>query len=70
MVWIKFSKEEKYGRLMGKMYKVSPKSEVEFTGNELCLNDWMVEQGYGCSYDGGKKAGFTKKELEALIAKN
>ena len=40
-------KKEKYGRILAKIY---------FHGK--CLNDEMVEKGYGIPYDGGKKKKF------------
>jgi endonuclease YncB( thermonuclease family) len=69
MVWIKFTKEEKYGRLMGHMYLVRRWGKRKFNGSETCLNDWMVEEGYGKPYDGGKKQDFTKKDLQAIMDK-
>ena len=36
---------DKYGRLLGKIY----------VGHKMCVNDYMLENGFGYKYDGGTK---------------
>lgn len=68
MVWIRFSKiKERYGRLMGDMFLVDPKSTGEFIGTETCVNDWMIKQGFGKKYDGGKKQKFSRLDLQKIM---
>ena len=52
IVWIKFMKKEKYGRLMGVVYNDSKK----FIDNyENSINKFMVDNKFGKEYYGGKK---------------
>ena len=67
IVWVKFSQEEKYGRLMGNMYLINPNSKNKFIGNEDCINELMVVNGYGKQYGGGRKSEFTDIELNNII---
>jgi len=69
LVWVRFTEEEKYGRLMGEMFHISSKSEDKFLGNEQNINDWMIKEGYGKAYDGGHKSEFTKTDLQKIINK-
>lgn len=59
VVRVVFSEEEKYGRLMGKLYK-----------DNLCINDWMVTSGLGLSYHGKTKTNFTTDHLEKICRMN
>lgn len=43
-VTLKYISIEKYGRLLADVYC-----------DNLCINDWMIEQRYAVPYDGGKK---------------
>ena len=72
MVWIQFCKEEKYGRLMGTMYLVNGHRKNKFRGEhrEIQVNQWMINQGFGKEYNGGKKTVFTKRDLNNIISKN
>ena len=71
VVWVCFTHEEKYGRLMGKIY-VGPSASCPGAcfseGNCLCVNDEMVRRGLGKTYDGGKKTVFTREELNAILS--
>ena len=72
MVWIKYTEEEKYGRLMGYIYmppeaKDSNTYKFKFEGNLLCANSLMIEQGFGKLYKGGKKSIFAQEELDKII---
>jgi endonuclease YncB( thermonuclease family) len=67
IVWITFVEEEKYGRLMGMIYLCS--KENSLSGSELCINHWMVQNGYGKPYNGGKKAIFSKEDLQYILSK-
>ena len=62
MVWIKFSKEEKFGRCMGEI------SLKKYSGKSI--NTIMREQKYGKQYDGKKKEEFTKNDLLSIINHN
>lgn len=66
IVWVKFTKEDKYGRLLGHIYLVDPESRDIFMGQETCVNRLMVERGYGKSYDGGTKCDFSIEELQYI----
>ena len=67
IVWVKFTHEEKYGRLMGELFFISETNTHHFNGNEMSVNNWMMSKGLGKAYDGGSKAEFTKKELIKII---
>lgn len=67
IVWVKFSDEEKYGRLMGDIYFINPKSDNVFTGNEISISTMMLENGFGKQYGGGHKIEFTVDELKRII---
>ncbi len=53
---IKLDSVEKYGRMLGVIYK---------QGEEISINDQMINEGFAWSYDGGEK----KKDLDLLINK-
>ena len=44
VVILKNIQSEKYGRILAEVYL-----------DELCLNDWMIQQRYAIKYDGGTK---------------
>lgn len=44
IVELKKTSSEKYGRLLADVYL-----------DGICINDWMIEQGYAVKYDGGTK---------------
>lgn len=67
LVWIKFCKEEKYGRLMGNMYLIDPESTSYFKGTEVCVNQLMISNGLGKPYNGGHKKEFTVEELSKIM---
>jgi endonuclease YncB( thermonuclease family) len=69
VVWVKFCKEEKYGRLMGNIFMIGEKSKDCFEGTEQCINDIMIEKKCGKTYDGGHKSDFTEEELKEIIKK-
>jgi endonuclease YncB( thermonuclease family) len=57
LVYIKFSnKNDKYGRLLGIVYF-----------NTININQVMINEGYGKSYNGGKKEEFSYTELNEMI---
>jgi endonuclease YncB( thermonuclease family) len=66
IVWVKFLQEEKYGRLMGSLYTISPHSPDQFLGNEEEINQTMITKGYGKPYKGGTKSEFTEQELTQI----
>jgi micrococcal nuclease len=53
---IKLDSSEKYGRMLGVIYK---------QGEEISINDQMINEGYAWPYDVGEK----KKDLDFLINK-
>jgi micrococcal nuclease len=59
IVWIKFTKKEKYGRLMGNIY----------LDNQLSQNvsDMIIKNGYSKPYYGGRKKEFTEDELKKIV---
>jgi endonuclease YncB( thermonuclease family) len=59
IVWIQFSKNEKFGRLMGLLYFDESKKD--------CLNDWIVKNRLGKGYHGEKKPEWTREELEYIM---
>lgn len=67
IVWVQFCKEEKYGRLMSHIYIPSPTHEAIFKGDEININQLMLSQGYGISYDGGHKSEFNEQQLDQII---
>ncbi|MEO0236739.1 MAG: thermonuclease family protein [candidate division WOR-3 bacterium] len=67
IVWVKFCQEEKYGRLMGILYFISPTHENYFNGEEININQLIIQKGYGKEYKGGKKEQFTDDELIAIL---
>ena len=69
VVWVKFSSEEKYGRLMGEIFMMKSESLNHFIGSEINVNQWMIANGFGKTYDGGKKGQFSKQDLEKIIAR-
>lgn len=64
MVIIDFDSEDKYGRLLGRVYTIkgwwSRKRSVD-----IC--EWLVKCGYALRYDGGTKTEFTKKHLNSIV---
>lgn len=58
-VWIKFEEEDKYGRLLGRIFDDENCTD--------CLNTKIINKGYGKAYDGGTKQAFTKDELINII---
>jgi endonuclease YncB( thermonuclease family) len=74
VVLVSFCREEKFGRLMGNVYLDShhplTAAGSSLGGEAECANAAMVSRGYGKRYDGKKKKeGFSRPELEAIIAK-
>jgi endonuclease YncB( thermonuclease family) len=63
IVWVKFTHEEKFGRIMGTIYADSEK----LTENLPSINDLMISKGYGKAYTGGHKEEFTEHELNRII---
>ena len=54
-VLVEFSKYDKYGRPLCKLYI----NKCVFCSKiKLCVNDLMIEKGYGYEYNGGKKKSF------------
>lgn len=67
IVWVKFSCEEKYGRLMGELFLIDANNKNHFSGHELCVNNMMIEKGFGKRYDGCRKSIFSEDELIQII---
>lgn len=68
VVWIKFSHEEKYGRLMGDIYLMRSDNEKYFSdANNVCISRLMINLGFGKEYNGGHKCDFTCDELRHII---
>lgn len=58
--WVKFCKEEKYGRTMGYIY-------LDNNNLNNSVNKWMIHNGYGKEYFGNKKEDFSENELNNII---
>jgi endonuclease YncB( thermonuclease family) len=68
ILWVVFStKKEKFGRTMGELYEISnPKVRVN---TDVCINIWMIKNGFGKKYTGGTKEEFTPDELLKIVSK-
>ena len=64
IIWVKFEKEEKYGRLMGYLYR-SMEDLTEGTTNSI--NQLMIARGYALAYNGKKKSEFTPAMLAKMV---
>lgn len=76
MIWVKFAKNEKLGRKMGKLYAmrqrqlkhsetlVFPKSPI---GTEVDLVQWLIDRRYAKEYYGEKKELWTEEELNFIL---
>ena len=69
VVWIKFDREDKYGRALGDMYIPNKAEPDVWHGDELSVNKWMVANDYGKPYFGGRKTSWTKDELQTIVDK-
>lgn len=56
IVYLELRKEEKYGRLMGRVMV-----------NNICMNDWLIENKLAKPYTGKKKEPWSEKELEYIL---
>ena len=52
VIILRCGKWDKYGRLLGTLYKTQKKSHPS------SINQWMIDNKYGYPYDGGKKRKF------------
>lgn len=68
LFWVKFTKEDKYGRALGNLYEINNKSQKNMSGGELSINDWIITNRMGKKYDGGTKKKFTENELDYIIS--
>ena len=59
IVNVKFDKTDKYGRQLAKLYI-----------DNICINDIMIDKGYGKPYNGSKKSPFTKEDLLKIESLN
>jgi endonuclease YncB( thermonuclease family) len=59
IVWIEFFKNEKFGRMMGRVYLDQFKRD--------CLNDWLITKQLVKPYEGQKKSVWTEAELKSII---
>jgi micrococcal nuclease len=46
---------DKYGRLLGTIWVARPQCGCQCGSNNVNVNEWMVENGFGYEYDGGTK---------------
>ena len=67
VVWVKFEHEEKYGRLMGRVY-VPRDGSADFDESLPCVNDEMIKLGYGKPYKGGTKNPYNSREVSLIAA--
>jgi len=61
LVWARFSKADKYGRILAKLY-LSPEPTADMVNQGTvpdqligCVNEIMIENGHGYEYHGGTK---------------
>jgi endonuclease YncB( thermonuclease family) len=67
LVVIKFTKEEKFGRLMGTVWCYDPATPYYLGKDAVSLNELLVSR-YGCRvYKGDKKQPWKKRELVDII---
>lgn len=67
IVWIKFCGDDKYGRLMGNIYRTQNDEDSELSEDNVCVNDTMIKNGYGLPYHGGRKTLFTTECLNKIV---
>jgi endonuclease YncB( thermonuclease family) len=70
LVWVKFCREDKYGRLMGTVYLIKENKTECMCGEETDVNQQMIGAGYAKAYDGGHKTSFCEDELKHMCAFN
>lgn len=68
IVWVKFTKEEKYGRSMGWIYMIDNRNKNKFSENTQSINSMIIANQLGKIYNGEKKADFTSNELQHIIS--
>jgi endonuclease YncB( thermonuclease family) len=59
IVWVEFSRNEKFGRMMGTIY-LDAKKRTNF-------NQWLIDQGLVKAYDGQKKTDWTEDDLTKIM---
>ena len=55
MVVIECGEFDKYGRLLGKIFLHHDVNSQSGGGESISINDWLIQNNYAFSYDGGKK---------------
>lgn len=65
-LWIKFTKNEKYGRLMGRLFPVKDGTDLP-SGKEVDIVKWLIDKKYAKPYFGKAKEVWTKEELLYII---
>jgi endonuclease YncB( thermonuclease family) len=69
VVWLHFSREDKYGRPLGDMFIPDLMEPEKWHGTEVSVNRWMVANEYGKPYFGGAKTPWTEHELQRIVDK-
>ena len=68
MVVIECGEFDKYGRLLGKIFlqeeQKNQSGGAEWGGENLSINDWLIQNKYAFPYDGGKKQDWGKYLLQ------
>jgi hypothetical protein len=73
LVWIKFLKNEKFGRLMGHLHIIDDavtsknNNDGRPSGNEHDIVQWLIDKKYAKQYFGKKKEEWTSEELNFII---
>lgn len=67
LVWVRFCREEKYGRLMGELYLIQSSHPDQLLDTDESLNHHMIARRFGKPYHGEHKEAFTEKELHTII---
>lgn len=62
VVRLECGKFDKYGRVLSDIYVRAP-----FCGQDIHINQHLIDRGYGKPYDGGKKTPFTLDDFRKII---
>lgn len=66
VVRIDFTKEEKFGRLMGTIW-IMQRKWYGVKVRHRNINAWLLERGYAVSYNGERKETFTVEQLDRIL---
>lgn len=67
VVWVEFTKEECYGRLMGTVYPTNTATNctgVQYIKDKQSIGDWLIDRQLAKPYHGRRKEAWTEHELQ------